>query len=217
VSLREHGLDHETCIVDLQNKPENFTALYLRASSNAQASAKVPILEINDDTVLIESAVICDYLDDLVGSKCSAADRANARLFATLFQPAMGYINILKAEPGSQAEAQAVEKLREGMRAMNGYLSAHGRPDGPFLLGNEWTSAESNTAPFATRFSTVLPGLRPSVDPQRLMEEDGLDALQRWMGAVCSRESCVSTTPPADELVASYAKLVERMKSIATP
>lgn len=215
VSLRELGLEHETCVIDLQDKPENFTALYLRASADVNARAKVPILEA-DDAVLIESQIICDYLDDLVGSECTAAQRANARLFATLFQPAMGYIDILKAEAGSEAEAAAVAKLREGMRAMNAYLLEHGSPDGPFLLG-KWSGAESSTAPFATRVATVLPGLRPSIDPFAMMEEMKLKRLSMWLTAVCSRPSMTGTTPPPAELVESYSKIVERMKAMAAP
>ena len=55
----ERNIPHEKCLVDLQNKPENFTSTYARASP---ARAKVPVLEVGDD-VLVESMVILEYLD----------------------------------------------------------------------------------------------------------------------------------------------------------
>ena len=59
IALNERNIPHEKCLVDLQNKPENFTQAYARASP---ARAKVPVLEVGDD-VLVESMVILEYLD----------------------------------------------------------------------------------------------------------------------------------------------------------
>jgi len=200
-------------MVNLQEKPANFSSLYATACADERSRAKVPILEDQDDgTALIESMVIIEYLDDLVEVELSPRERANARLFAQLFQPASSYIAILKADEGSEAEAEAVQTLRDGLRALDAYLRRHGSTDGPFLLGNRFSLAETATAPFAQRFATVLPGLRPSLDPKVMMAEDGLDRLAEWMDAVCARASCVATLPPADDLVASYARLIEQMK-----
>jgi hypothetical protein len=65
------------------------------------------------------------------------------------------------------------------------------------------------------RLVAVLPGLRPQINPLALLEEAGLARLGRWMQAVTQRESCVATLPPTQELVDSYAKLIERMRTAA--
>ena len=199
--------------MDLQDKPQNFTALYAAACADASMRAKVPILEVGDGDVLIESGVIVEYLEDLAPtSSLSVSDRAKARLFATLAQPALSVIPLLKADAGSDEEADAVVELRQKLQALDDYLVQHGDSAGPFLLGETFSLAECTLAPFAQRFAAVLPGLRPAIDPYALMTDSGLDRLSVWMKAVTTRESCVSTLPPAEELCASYSKLIERMK-----
>lgn len=178
-------------------------------------SAKVPLLE-TDDGVLIESMVIVEYLEDCTAEApgLTAAQRAKARLFATLFPTWLNWIGILRAEPGSDEEADAVAKLREGMRACDAFLRA-ANEEGPFLFGPDFSFAESATAPFIQRLTAVLPGMRSTLDPKVWMEEEGLTRLSSWTEAVCSRPSCASSIPPAEELVTSYSKLMERMKAMA--
>ena len=148
-----------------------------------------------------------------MGDAClTAAQRAKARLFATLFPTWLNWIGILRAEPGSDEEAAAVVKLREGMRSVNSFLATT-NTEGPYLFGAEFSFAESATAPFIQRLTTVLPGMRTQLNPQMWMEEEGLTHLAAWTEAVCSRPSCASSIPPAEELVDSYGKLMERMRA----
>ena len=107
-------------VIDLQAKPEAFCDLYQQACTDPGMSAKVPLLE-TDDGVLIESMVIVEYLEDQSAEQSSltAAQRARARLFATLFPAWMNWVGVLRAEPNSEEEAAAVAKLREGMRCVN--------------------------------------------------------------------------------------------------
>ena len=107
---------HERCVVALQNKPENFTQAYARASP---ARAKVPILEVGDD-VRVESMVILEYLD-----RESAADpivRASERLLAAELPKSFGYISVLKEEEGSEAEAPAIEALVDSLKSADALL-----------------------------------------------------------------------------------------------
>ena len=107
-------------------------------------------------------------------------------------------------------------KLRQDLRAMNAFL-AETDVDGPFLHGADFSYAEFACAPFAARLAVVLPGLRPALDPLQWMDDDDLPRLRAWFEATCSRASCADTLPPADELTANYAKLVERMKAMVAP
>lgn len=159
--------------------------------------------------------VILDYLEELVPTAHTAAQRARARLFATLFAGRLSAIGILKADAGSEAEAAAIAKLRADMKAMDTFL-AKSAADGPYLLGSEFSYAEYACAPFAQRLAIVLPGLRPELDPMQWAVDDELPRLKSWLESVCSRPSCVESLPPAEELTQSYGKLIERMKQMAT-
>ncbi len=223
ISLAEHALPHETKLVNLQDKPADFCAAYLRACCDERARAKVPVLETDDGQTLVESIVICEYLQDVsdasarrgpqsaARSRKSAGSKATARLFAELFPSAISYIPVLKADAGSDEEREAVGTLRDGLRALDSFLTSHADPAGPFLAGEAFGLGEVATAPFALRLVRVLPELRPSVDPRQIMAEEQLDRLLRWFDAVCERPSCNDTIPPTSELVESYSKLLERM------
>ena len=149
IALNERNIPHEKCLVDLQNKPENFTSTYARASP---ARAKVPVLEVGDD-VLVESMVILEYLD-----RESAADpivRASERLLAAELPKSFGYISVLKEEEGSEAEAKAIESLIESLQSADALLRTHARGDGPFV-GDAFGHVEEAAAPFACRLLVSL-------------------------------------------------------------
>jgi glutathione S-transferase len=225
VALRETLTPHETEMVDLMNKPDNFTALYEAACADEKARAKVPILEVGDNgPILVESLVICEYLYDSIagnnaGEKAlTAVQKASARLFTTLCAPKLSFIKILTSEPGSEEESKAVQDLRAGLRDINAYLERHGDPTGPFFFGDSFSVlAEAVLAPFVQRLVAVLPGLRPEFDPLAMMEEDGLTRLATWTKAICERESCIDTIAPKSELVSGYSKMLERMKQATAP
>ena len=173
------------------------------------------MLECNDgQTVLAESMVILEYLEDISPATYSAEQRARTRLFAALFPGKLSSFPILKTEPGSNEEAAAIENLRASLQAMNQFL-LETPGSGPFLLGEEWTYAESAAAPFAQRLSHVLPVLRPELDPKQWMKEDNLLRLSEWFEAVCARSSCVESLPPPAELIESFGAMVERMKKMS--
>lgn len=199
-------------MVDLQDKPDDFVALYRTAISDPTGRGVVPMLECDGDTVLAESMVILDYLEDVSPSQLTAEQRARARLFATLFPGRLSSLGILRTEPGSSDELTAVKKLRGDLRAMDQFLDDT-PGEGPFLFGAEFSYAEAAAAPFAQRMAIVLPGVRPAHDPRAWIAEDGLSRLSDWLDAVCDRPSCTDTLPPAAELVTSYSKMVERMKA----
>ena len=217
---------HDKVVIDLQAKPDDFISLYKSAVADPKLSAKVPLLEANDGkAVIAESMVILDYLEDLSpASQFTAEQKARMRLFANLFPGRLSSFGILKAEPGSEEETAAVDKLREDLRAMDAFLAetTTDSAGGPFLFGSDFSYAEAAAAPFAQRLAIILPNLRPAVeggrpalDPKAWMAEDSLTRLSDWMDAVCARPSCVDSLPPPDELCASYSAMVERMKGMA--
>jgi len=55
--LEENGVPYQRIDIDLANKPDWFKAL--------SPLGKVPVLVVNDETVLFESAVISEYINDI--------------------------------------------------------------------------------------------------------------------------------------------------------
>jgi glutathione S-transferase len=219
ISLLERRLPHEKTLVDLQDKPEDFKALYAAACADPSMSAKVPILTTDDGDTLIESMVILEFLEDhgaaaAAQPKYTAEEMATARLWATLVPTWLNWFSVLRADPGSEAEAEAVEKLHAGLRAMDAFLETRSKGDGPFVLGEAFSLAECATAPFAQRLNSVLPGLRPELDVSKYLASEKLAHVARWMTAVCERPSCVETLPPKEELQTSYVRLMERFKAM---
>ena len=209
-------MPHERCVVDLQNKPANFTDVYAKAlAGDDTVRAKVPVLEVDDGDVsmtMVESMVILEYLQDRWPLSSETPEkRAMCRLFADRFSSCISYMPVLRAEAGSTEESEALEKLVAGMKSLDAYLREFGDDKGPFLLGSTFSVAEEACAPFAQRFFTVLPGIRPEHDPRELLSEHGLTRLLAWFEAVCARPSCVETIPPPDELVGGYQKMLARM------
>lgn len=204
-------------MIDLKDKPDDFVSLYKSAVADPELSAKVPLISLDDGSVLVESMVILDYLEEVAPQgSLSAMQKARARLFAALYPGRLSSFSILKTDPGSDEEAAAVAKLRQDLRAMNAFL-LDSDPSGPFLFGSSFTYAECAAAPFAQRLMTVLPGLRPDIDIQKWLAEDDLGRLAGWMDAVCARPSCTETIPPASELCDSFQKLVQMMKAREAP
>ena len=215
ISLIEQRVPHETTLVDLQNKPDSFKSVYAKACGDHTLAAKVPILETEEDGVLIESMVILEYLDDKAADdSLTPAERARARKWATLVPSWLSWFSILRADAGSDEEANAVAKVRDGLRAMDRFL-ADGGDDGPFVLGARFSTAEAATAPFSARLMLVLPAVRPALAPSSWLDEDGLTRVAEWVEAVTARQSVVDTLPPAAELAQSYERLLERFKSAA--
>ena len=213
ISLLERQLPHEKILIDLQDKPEDFKALYASACADPDMSAKVPIMTTDDGNTLIESMVILEYLYS--DTKYTAEEMATARLWATLVPTWLNWFSVLRTDPGSDAENEAMQKLRAGLRAMDAFLETKCKGDGPFVLGDTFSFAECATAPFAQRLAAVLPGMRPSLDVSKYMATEKLSHVSRWMTAVCERPSCVETLPPKEELQESYERLMERMKAMA--
>jgi len=208
--------------VDLQDKPANFTAIYAQAVATEDptlARAKVPVLEHLDEgsPPLVESLIVCEYLEDRwpMMAELTAQQRAAVRLFVEKFNAAMSYAALLRAEEGSEAEAQAKEALTTGMQAMDSYLRTYANAQGPFFLGDRFSLAEEACAPFALRLWHVLPALRPQHSPAQILTEHKLTRLSSWLEAVVERPSVKATALAPDEMVESFAKMLDRMKTIA--
>ena len=125
--MEELGVEYDTLTVNLQDKSDEFKALYAKANPLPNARAKVPVLQVDDGLLtLCESIVVTEYLAESLGDgtqlqPASAADRARGRLFTELCSGAFSYFPILRARDDAEKTAadpvateRAIEAVQEG-------------------------------------------------------------------------------------------------------
>lgn len=66
IALEEKGVPFDRVYIDLSNKPQWFKQL--------SPLGKVPLLKVDDDIVIFESAVICEYLEETQPNPLHPAD-----------------------------------------------------------------------------------------------------------------------------------------------
>ena len=108
IALEECQVDYETVTVDLQNKSDEFLELYKKANPLPGARAKVPLLQVGDDTFLCESMVVTEYIAEVYSSPLlpeASKDRARMRLFVELCGSTFSYFPLLRAKQGEDFDA----------------------------------------------------------------------------------------------------------------
>jgi glutathione S-transferase len=200
--LAEKAVAFELTEIDLQNKPDGFTAV--------SAYGKVPAIE-HEGHRLFESAIINEYLDEVFPSPpllpADAGRRALARIWIdyanTRFVPS--FSGLLRA--GSHAEEDAARVALDGVLD---FLEHEGlgklSSDGPFWFGSSVTLVDFAFYPWFER----LPALRHYRDyslPKRLVR------LEAWREAV----SQLASVKGQENATAYYVDRYARFARPATP
>ena len=210
-------------MVDLENKSTEFLDLYSKANPLPGARAKVPLLQLDDETLLTESLVLTEFIAEEFGSASfksySAVEMASARLFTELCGSSFSYFPILKAREDTTSFKESVRKFRDGLVAADTFLKHKKVGEGPFLLKG-FSLAECNLAPFVQRACGVLPALTApndgegSVDPLAICDELKLTYLGPWIRAILSHPSVVATGVNQDILVERTKQMLEKLSKI---
>lgn len=211
LALLEKQLPFEYRKVNLQDKPEDFKALYASINPDPDASAKVPII-IDGDKKVIESLIIPEYLDakyPASGTKLLPEDPeelAHVRLFADLFGSKWCPLvtKSLKTETKAEVEDVKAQWLKT-LKVIDGFLKQYGSEEGgSFLLGARYTFADLVATPFVRR-GLLTPAHYRGIHLKQIAKENGLDRVNRWMDAIMERDS-LKQTGPADEVLIEGAK-----------
>ena len=181
ILLNEKGREFKITYIDLKNKPDWFLEL--------SPMGKVPVLKV-DDTILFESAVIAEYLDETNPPPLHPADplaRAKNRAWieyaSDLF---MLLYRLLHAEDRA-TYGELHRTVRERLRRLEGELRS-----GPYFNGKDFALVDAAFAPAFMRIA-----LLEETTGEALL--DGLTALRRWSAALLERpairDSVVSEFP----------------------
>ena len=168
IVLAEKGLEHETVVVDLDDRP---AWIYEK-----NPLGRVPVLE-EDAFVLPESAVINEYLEERYPEPplwpADPADRAAGRLLVERFDRLSRPYYALR-----RGDEDARGRLGEELAKLDATLAGR-----PFLTGLEFGLADAAYLPWILRAETMLS-----------VELDPHPALVEWLARTGERASVAAET-----------------------
>jgi len=183
IVLKEKGIDFKITYIDLKHKPEWFMKL--------SPLGKVPVLKVGA-TVLFESAVIAEYLDEITPPSLHPAEPlAKARNRAWI-EYASELLMLLyrftsATQPGECSPLRGDLKTR--LERLEGQLEA-----GPYFNGADFALVDAAFAPFFMRLALIE-------DQHPLGLLDGLPRVGRWSRALLARPAV------RDSVVAEFPSL----------
>jgi glutathione S-transferase len=168
IVLSEKGLEHETVVVDLDDRP---AWIYEK-----NPLGRVPVLE-EDAFVLPESAVIMEYLEERYPEPplwpADPAERASGRLLVERFDQLSRPYYALR-----RGDEEARDRLSGELGKLDAVLAGR-----PFLSGREFGIADAAYLPWILRAETMLG-----------VDLDQYAALAEWVARTGERPSVAAET-----------------------
>jgi len=191
ITLEETNIPYEIEYIDLSNKPDWFLKI--------SPLGKVPVLRVGD-TVLFESAVINEYLDEVNPTRSlhpkNPLERAYHRAWIEFASVAIGDMYRMSMAKDQQSGEELVATVKQRLNRFETQLG-----DGPLFAGSDFSLVDAAAAPVIQRLhwcQNIAPELR---------FWDGLPNVTRWRDALLSRESIKrSTVRDIEERFVNYLK-----------
>jgi len=178
ILLNEKKVPYDLTTIDLKNKPEWF----LRISP----LGKVPVLRVGD-AVLFESAVICEYLDEVYPPALhpddplvKAVNRGWIEFSSELF---MDLYRLVTAGDAADFEEKCVV-VRKKLERLDAALG-----EGPFFNGSGFSLVDAAIAPAFMRMALI-----EEIRPLRFLT--GLPNVAAWNRALLDRPSVRTSVVP---------------------
>jgi len=193
ITLLEKGVDYDIEYIDLANKPEWFLAI--------SPFGKVPVLVVDDDVVLFESAVINEYLDETTpGRRLHPEDplrRAHNRAWIEFGSSLLGdQYRMGQASTEDDARKYAAT-ISDKLGRLEGQLDK-----GPYFNGEQFSLVDSAVAPLLQR-ARWMADIVPEVDPL-----EGHPKVRAWQEALLARDSVARST--VDDILELFVTLLRR-------
>jgi glutathione S-transferase len=179
IALQELGLEYKRVDIDLENPPDWFKRL--------SPLGKVPLLLIDDETLLFESAVIAEYVNDIgagVLLPTNPIEKARHRAWIEFASATLDNIGALYSATGEKSYARSASQLEVKWRQLEQILS-----QSEFFDGDQFSLVDAAFGPvfryldlFEKLVDTDLRGQFPKVT--------------KWRRALQTRESVVNAVRP---------------------
>jgi glutathione S-transferase len=137
IALEELGLEYRRVDIELDNPPDWFIRL--------SPLGKVPLLQIDDSTLLFESAVIAEYVNELGGGKLLADDplrRARQRAWIEFASATLDNIGSLYSARGRESFDRVDAQLDGKWRPLEAALA-----DSDYFEGDSFSLVDAAFAP----------------------------------------------------------------------
>ena len=193
ILLKEKGVDYDIEYIDVYDPPEWFLAL--------SPTGKVPILQV-EDSVLFESAVINEYLDEVYTPALHPSNpiaKAQNRAWMEFTSPMyVDTFNIMMATDKESSDI-AIESMNKNLAGLDKAMA-----NTPWFNGADFSLVDISAAPLFTRLAFYKEHC--SLDLLKNFPQ-----LEAWSGKLLSRQSVMeSKVDGFDDM------LLMRMEKIGT-
>jgi glutathione S-transferase len=148
IALAEKGIAHERLYVDLADKPGWFKKI--------SPLGKVPLLLVDESTALFESAVICEYLEDVFPQPrlhpADALERARHRAFVELASAVLSDIWGFE----TATDRAGLERKAADLTARFAWIEQN-LGAGPYFAGSSFSLVDAAFAPVFRYFDVFDP------------------------------------------------------------
>ena len=141
ITLNHKGIEHQMTFIDLDDPPDWFRDI--------SPFGKVPLLRVDNDAVIFESAVINEFLDDITPGQLHPADplqRAINKSWIEFGGSCCSLTFQIMVAPDQQSFASQVAELTANLGRVEAVLG-----DGPFFNGDEFALIDAAYAPIFIR------------------------------------------------------------------
>jgi len=145
IALLEKDVPFERRNIDLSNKPDWFLKL--------SPLGKVPLLLVDNETVLFESAAIVEYINDITGGDLLASDalaKSRQRAWIEFASTPIGSIGKLYTARDKDAFDSARAALSDKWQTLEDNLG-----DGPYFSGENFSLVDAAFAPVFRYFDVI--------------------------------------------------------------
>ncbi|MDX1755733.1 MAG: glutathione S-transferase family protein [Marinobacter sp.] len=171
ITLAEKNIAHQRRYVDLSNKPQWFLQL--------SPLGKVPVLQVDGKSTVFESAVICEFLDEVTPGSLHPSEplgKARHRAWIEFGSQLLGDIARLY-NAGTEAT------FNDGVEVIHGKLKRlEPEVQGPWFNGERFSLVDAAYGPIFRYFDTL-----DSYLPFNPFE--GSPSVQAWRGELARRPS----------------------------
>lgn len=184
ITLREKGVAFKRTDIELSNKPEWF----LRRSP----TGKVPMLLVNGNTVLFESAVICEFIDETTPGSMLPENPLERAYHRAWIEFGSTILNQIARYYSAESEVDfnlAAQNLRASFARVEAELVL------PFFSGESFQIVDAVYAPIFRYFDVFEQHL-----PAAVVAEQGIfadyDKIAQWRRHLQARPSVIHAVAP---------------------
>lgn len=188
ITLRHKGLPYEVTYIELDDPPPWFLEI--------SPFGRVPALRVDDTTVLFESAIINEYIDDVTPGSLKSDDpliRAKDRGWIQFGEQCIFDLHNVMVADDEAAFEQALAQALGNLRKVEAILG-----DGPYFNGASLSLVDCAYAPLWMRYAILN-------RRHRLFEREDLPKIAAWSETLLAMDAVRgSVVEDFESLLAAY-------------